>query len=709
MRRRSMALTACLACAISLGGVSMADRVVLDNVDRYRVMDPNYEAARIALSHRGEQYSPEYIQGISGYAFRVAGPCPCAPTCSGMMDTPALLKLLGYDVRIGSVQGEGDARRQSWLPLVERIKGEIRAGRPVLVWNAFINYEWDLVCGFDDEKGEWIGRGSYVGNQDLASAPQMRPLEGSDVTDNLALFVGSKTGALDALAAELAALEEAIHHAHSPEDPFLAEAGERPLPWRFREGLACYEAWIRSFRIDPQKVPGAGDRYPLGVYRSTHRAAAAFLREIAPKYPEAAPQFERAAGLFTADADALDKCYDTLCGGWDSWKEPDPTKAARMADLLTQAHRSCKSGIKEIEVALDAIDHDRVVRAHHPAIVQRQGEKVWIDRVRSLHWGRNRDCTFCGALEAAMAVTAHPYTYADLMGLSGLAFRVRWANADTKTKWCPSSAVGEMPDEIHALSKLTGWELQDEYDGSPGRDNERLRRKLVAAIDASRPVVTYPAGWDMAIAYGYEDNGRTALVKDYNGGDDPSAIPIEKMGALQVYLSHHTEPPALRECLVEALRTAVRNWHRTRGDGGVHGREYWYGAAASQAWIRDLADADHYPVETKQALLGLAPWNYAALCDARRAAVSFLKDWSLVVDGEAQEALQRAAGLYEKETKILEPVLTERKAGEVHGGETMEGWFARGRLREAQALTDALQLESAAMAEIEKALAVAAP
>ena len=330
----------------------MPDRVVLEGVDRYRTMDPNYEAARIVVAHRGETYSPDYIQGISGAAFRIAGPCPCAPTCSAATDTPALVRLLGYEVETGSLHGQGEARKASWAPIVDRIKTEIRAGRPVIVWNAFTNYEWDLVLGFDDEKGEWIGRGSYVGNEQPASAPQMRPLEGSDVTDTLALFIGGKTGVLDARAAELAALEEAIHHAHSPHDPFLAELSDRPIPWRFREGLACYQAWIHSFRVEPTKVPGAGDRYPLGVYRSTHRAAAGFLRELAPKHLAAAPHFERAAELFAADADALDECTDKLCGGWEGWQEPDPAKAARMAELLARAHRSYKSGIKEIERGL---------------------------------------------------------------------------------------------------------------------------------------------------------------------------------------------------------------------------------------------------------------------------------------------------------------------------------------------------------------------
>ena len=54
--------------------------MVLQGVDRYRVTEPMFEGVRIILNYRGEQYSPEYIQGISGAAFRIAGICPCAPT-----------------------------------------------------------------------------------------------------------------------------------------------------------------------------------------------------------------------------------------------------------------------------------------------------------------------------------------------------------------------------------------------------------------------------------------------------------------------------------------------------------------------------------------------------------------------------------------------------------------------------------------------------
>lgn len=57
--------------------------------------------------------------------------------------------------------------------------------------------------------------------------------------------------------------------------------------------------------------------------------------------------------------------------------------------------------------------------------MKREGDKVWIEGVPTLQWGKNRETTFAGALEAAPAVTRHPYTATQLMGFSGLAFRVR--------------------------------------------------------------------------------------------------------------------------------------------------------------------------------------------------------------------------------------------------------------------------------------------
>jgi len=308
-----------LHCLLTLVAVQAgAETVVIDGVDRYRVMDPLY----------GEAVDPD------------------------------------KDVQ----------------EVVARIKDEVRPGQPVVVWHAFTNAECDVVCGFDDKK-QFLGRGSYVGNQDqYAAADEMRTAKCLDICPALgAIFIGEKTGGFDPRQAELSALVEAIRHARSPKDRLLNEADNGEVPWRLREGLACYDWWVNSFGANPQKVPDAGDRYCLGMYRSTHRAASQFMIEIAPKYPNAEAHFERAAEYFAGEADALDQCHDKLFRGWEGWQEPDPEKSARAVALLTSARQRYAQAIDEIKKGLQAIDPEPAARAQRRALVRRENGKVWIE------------------------------------------------------------------------------------------------------------------------------------------------------------------------------------------------------------------------------------------------------------------------------------------------------------------------------------------
>lgn len=100
-RRRFLGLVAAASCsgaarAFGAEEAKTGERVIIEGVDRYRVKEPMFEGVRIVLSFSGEKYTPAYIQGISGAAFRIAGPCPCAANWSTQMGTTDLLKLLGY-------------------------------------------------------------------------------------------------------------------------------------------------------------------------------------------------------------------------------------------------------------------------------------------------------------------------------------------------------------------------------------------------------------------------------------------------------------------------------------------------------------------------------------------------------------------------------------------------------------------------------------
>jgi hypothetical protein len=89
-------------------------------------------------------------------------------------------------------------------------------------------------------------------------------------------------------------------------------------------------------------------------------AAAEFMRELAPKYPDAKEQLLRAAKHFEKESSILGEIGDKV---FEEYKEPDPEKANKTADLFTKARDNYAQGINEIEKALQKIDPKRAERA----------------------------------------------------------------------------------------------------------------------------------------------------------------------------------------------------------------------------------------------------------------------------------------------------------------------------------------------------------
>ncbi len=149
------------------------DKVWIEGVGRYEYLDPMFDGVRIILAHRGEEHSPACIHGISGSAFRIGGICPCAPTCNNAMSPQDLSTLLGYEFEHTKLDSEGEALKKQTREAVERVKREVDAGRPSLVWHAFSAAEWDVVCGYDSGQSTFLGRGLYAGNDDtFAEGPK---------------------------------------------------------------------------------------------------------------------------------------------------------------------------------------------------------------------------------------------------------------------------------------------------------------------------------------------------------------------------------------------------------------------------------------------------------------------------------------------------------------------------------------------------------
>ena len=358
----------------------------IEGVQPFQVCEVMFEAVRVALTQHGALFSANYIQGISGAAFRIGGICPCAPTCDYAMEVEELLDLLGYSytkmwVSLGDAAGKYHAyealiplakayeENNNILPtaesiddpyireacekvsaIIDAVKDEVRAGRAAVLWHAFTTAEFDVVTGFDDEKGILLGRGSYAGmGEEYAKAPQARTVTTAHIGGvPSAILIGEQVRDYDARGAEIAALKTAVAHAHSQNN--VNKLGDEG--WVMLQGLACYDRWINDFR-DPERKREMGDAYCYGIYRSTHRAAAGFLREIAPNYPEAQVVLKKSAEQFEKEADTLDAEPNLL--GWGGPEGPDAERNAMVVDWLGKARNHYAAGIDLIEKALNVM------------------------------------------------------------------------------------------------------------------------------------------------------------------------------------------------------------------------------------------------------------------------------------------------------------------------------------------------------------------
>ncbi len=150
--------------------------------------------------------------------------------------------------------------------------------------------------------------------------------------------------------------------------------------------------------------------------------------------------------------------------------------------------------------------------------------------VPDLRWGTDRETTYVGALASALSVTAHPFTYDELMVASGLAFRTRWWRGASggEQQFCPASPVGEFPREVARLDQAIGWVQQvDVRFSRPGGFPDRLD-DIKGSIEAGLPLLAYTQNTNVGVVYGFQ--GERLMVKDYDHGD--MVIGVEELGPL---------------------------------------------------------------------------------------------------------------------------------------------------------------------------------
>ncbi|MFN8223944.1 MAG: hypothetical protein U0R50_11950 [Gaiellales bacterium] len=342
-----------------------------------------------------------------------------------------------------------------------------------------------------------------------------------------------------------------------------------------------------------------------------------------------------------------------------------------------------------------------------PGRVRREGDRVWLDGVPELRWGRNAEPTYLGALEAAFHGTARTLDLNELMGDSGLCFRLRWATRDGGDSWCGSGPAGEWPEEMTALNRATGVHL--DWSKPPTTDDARRQRerRIVASIDRGWPILAHGAQMDMAVVFGYEAAGARVLLSDYWAAEHPCVMATAEAKEIGAFIDR-IDPPAERTDAVRAgLELAVRRWHEGIVDPDpTSGATYYYGGTGYERWRADLGRFDDLDEGQRHNLYFLNSWTYSSLHQNRSGhAARYLRAANLGVAAEGE--LEAAAICYDR----LAERLGRWSASDPRFGfvkqQPIKSWTHDVRADEIATLTDLQQLDTEAIGHLERALAAA--
>ncbi len=643
----------------------------------------------------------------AGYDYELVGN-------AGVGEKPSLYPREGFDERL-----EPDDLRR-------RICAEIVANRPVIAIGLMSGAA--VVAGYEDGGATLVGWTMVEGKPGLERDPLG--------------YVRMKNWP--------AGTEAVLFLRRKRDRPPLEDTLEKGLLWavqgfrtpqigEYASGFAGYDAWVQALRDDsrwraddlPALKAAADSHFFATLTVAEGRAFGAEAPErLVELRPEAAPDLHVAEASYYLMHDLVWRLWQTVEGTVGPADPPvrftDPGVRAELARLVLLERALDASAAAHLERALVqlGISQDEMPPASEPERQSAARIEVYLnppgaDRTRMVHagtngtwvggtppvgWMQGRDCTFIGALEAALAPTACPYSYTDLMGYSGLAFRTRWRTP----REAPDGPDCAGPDEMAALSRATGWQLRREE--LPQDRNapayQHLITDLVLSIDRGLPAVI-GLNADLATVYGYHIWSMNLILRDYQRSEQEDVRTQANSAGFHsplIFLEGHVDPPEPREALLAGLRLAVDDAGREPADGLTHG------PAALRAWQDDLLRYDTYPQAERERLFSANWRSLVGFMDAREAAVRFLDANADLLAGDAQAALLRALDAYAQEAPLLrEFVDAHLDFIECYGGtKHAADWDAAARQAQTELLATSAEHEDAAASALKEVLAAEA-
>lgn len=298
-------------------------------------------ALESVLRAKGEDYSKEYLMGISGFAFRInvhKQTCPSGPTVFNWhIGLTRGIDRLGYDYEYIQAFSSENLFGLRQKRAIINSKRSIDNGVPVVAWDLHIP-EFGIIKGYDDEeKMFWVSTCLDEHEGEKGPLPFKR-LGLGDVPILSVLLLKEKIP-VNLEKGELESIRFAVNHAklHLGEDK------------DYSCGLDAYTRWISV--LENNVTDAFGNAYNAAVYCRAREDAFKYLSDMAKKYED--ENLENASKHYKKVYENLQAYVDIFPFPKDGNLEDKDTRDKGM-QYLREALRYEKLGIEELEKFLEA-------------------------------------------------------------------------------------------------------------------------------------------------------------------------------------------------------------------------------------------------------------------------------------------------------------------------------------------------------------------
>jgi len=265
----------------------------------------------------------------------------------------------------------------------------------------------------------------------------------------------------------------------------------------------------------------------------------------------------------------------------------------------------------------------------------------------TLEWEKGMDCTWAGAMYAALHYMGEPYTYEQIMGMSGACYRIAFTEV---WDWSATDALVAY-DYCSILFDAIGYE-QIWANRIDKNERSEERKRIQSDILGNKPVVAINLriAPEWGIITGYSEAGKTLYCRTYFDKEYLN----EKMDYLEsdfwpfliIHFGEKKEKPSDIDILKASLRALIESFEIKCESG------YYQGEQAYEKWMEGLKDESLWnegsSKEDIDRRLGVNDSTLLNLIDARYSAGQYLAECVEFVDKKVSLLLSEMAESYGK-------------------------------------------------------------